>query len=69
MIIKLSLDCVSIDLGNGVCNMDLNTEYCLYDYGDCCPEGADKCVEILEIGFEGTLRDLISVQDGYFPES
>ena len=45
-----------MDLGNGVCNLDLNTEYCLYDYGDCCPEGADKsCVEIVEVGYEGTV--------------
>ena len=46
-------------LGDGICDMDLNSEMCQYDYGDCCSNmessndntvTEEPCVEIIVVG-------------------
>ena len=56
------LDCIVMTLGDGICDMDLNSEMCEYDYGDCCPNeissfdnlmvGEEPCYEIIVVGPE-----------------
>ena len=57
-------------LGDGICDMNLNSEICEYDYGDCCPDdsdsygnlvgglgGEESCYEIIVVGAESKLND------------
>ena len=40
-------------LGDGICDHNLNSEICQYDYGDCCPDIPDtkeECFEIVVVG-------------------
>ena len=40
-------------LGDGICDQNLNSEICQYDYGDCCPDNPDtkeECFEIVVVG-------------------
>lgn len=40
-------------LGDGICDHNLNSEICQYDYGDCCPdipETKEECYEIVVVG-------------------
>ena len=44
-------ECHRFTLGDGLCDPDLNTEDCEYDYGDCCPTATDpSCVAIFVVG-------------------
>ena len=40
-------------LGDGICDHNLNSEICQYDYGDCCPnipDSKEECFEIVVVG-------------------
>ena len=51
--LTICLDCITMTLGDGICDHKLNSEICQYDYGDCCPDFPDtkeECYEIVVVG-------------------
>ena len=44
-----------VTLGDGICDLELNTDDCQNDYGDCCEQDSGEiCEEILDIGLDYT---------------
>ena len=42
-----------VTLGDGICDLELNTDDCRNDYGDCCEQDSGEiCEEILDIGLD-----------------
>ena len=54
-----------VTLGDGICDLELNTDDCRFDYGDCCDDSEEHCGEILDIGLDYNIMDYSKDKENY----